>query len=251
MNCCDPSKQVCPPPACDPLPPPPGRVTDFAPAQGGVDAMDATLEFKHAQANGASVASYEIRYREGESMNDDEFLQAIRAPLVPPGAPGTVATFTLSGLKPAMHTSPGCARRTSAGRPPPSSCSRSRRRRGSSSRWRGVSSPPPPGLADGGQRAGAARAARPPAGGQRGRGGGHRPLLSVGARGGRRHPQGPRGAGPGPPAAGPNRGAGARRPSRYNARRCRGTCFCSWGRPWPRPSPVRWKGVRSRRVPSP
>jgi hypothetical protein len=103
MNCCDPSKQVCPPPACDPLPPPPGRVTDFAPAPGGLEAMDATLEFKHAQANGAAVASYEIRYREGDSMNDDEFLQAIRAPLVTPGAPGTVATFTLSGLKPATQ----------------------------------------------------------------------------------------------------------------------------------------------------
>jgi len=103
MNCCDPSKQVCPPLACNPLPPPPDQVANFAPAVGGLGAMDATLEFVHAQANGASVASYEIRYREGQSMTDAEFLQAIRAPQVAPGPPGTLATFTLSGLKPATQ----------------------------------------------------------------------------------------------------------------------------------------------------
>jgi hypothetical protein len=103
MNCCDPTKQVCPPLACNPLPPAPERVMDFAPAQDGLTAMAATLEFKHAQANGAAVASYEVRYREGQSMTDDEFLQAIRAPLVPPGTPGSLATFTLSGLKPATQ----------------------------------------------------------------------------------------------------------------------------------------------------
>jgi hypothetical protein len=65
--------------------------------------MEATLEFRHAQANGAAVASYEVRYREGQSMTEDEFLQAIRAPLVAPGAPGSLATFTLSGLQPATQ----------------------------------------------------------------------------------------------------------------------------------------------------
>ncbi len=103
MNCCDPSKQVCPPLACNPPPPPPEQVANFALTQGGLGAMDATLEFKHAQSNGASVASYEVRYREGQSMTDAEFLQAIRAPLVAPGPPGTIATFTLSGLKPATQ----------------------------------------------------------------------------------------------------------------------------------------------------
>lgn len=103
MDCCDPAKQACPPLACNPPPPPPGPVSAFVPASGGLAATEATLEFKHAQANGAAVASYEIRYREGDSMSDTEFLEAIRAPLVPPGAPGTVATFTLGGLKPATQ----------------------------------------------------------------------------------------------------------------------------------------------------
>ena len=175
--------------------------------------MDATLEFKHAQANGAAVASYEIRYREGQSMTDDEFLQAIRAPLVAPGPPGSLATFTLSGLKPATQYVVGVRAADACGQTSPvvvlafpTPVRKFKQVEGLLRRDRRL------GVAAGGQRAGAPRPARPPAGGQRHRGGGHRPLLSVGARRGRRHPQGPHGAGPGPAAAGADRGAGAGHP---------------------------------------
>jgi hypothetical protein len=50
------------------------------------------LTFAHAQANGGAVSSYEIRYREGATMSDQEFVEAVRAPLVVPGAPGTTAS---------------------------------------------------------------------------------------------------------------------------------------------------------------
>ncbi len=59
------------------------------------------VTFKNAQANGGAVSSYEIRYREGATMTEPEFLQSIRAPALTPGAPGAPATITIAGLKPA------------------------------------------------------------------------------------------------------------------------------------------------------
>jgi hypothetical protein len=85
---------------CAPAPPPPDTVTTLAADAGRLADTSAVVTFAHAQANGGSVAGYEIRYREGASMTEPEFMEAIRAPLVLPGAPGSSASVTLTGLKP-------------------------------------------------------------------------------------------------------------------------------------------------------
>ena len=81
--------------SCAPPPPAPAAVSGLA-----VDANDdrsVVVTFVNAEA----VASYEVRYREGDELSDGEFLDAIRAPQVIPGAPGSRASVTLAGLKPA------------------------------------------------------------------------------------------------------------------------------------------------------
>ena len=88
--------------ACTPPPPAPGTVSEVAAAKDGLTDTSAVVTFKNARSDGGgAVAGYEIRYREGDSMTDQEFVEAIRAPQVAPGAPGSTATLTLSGLKPA------------------------------------------------------------------------------------------------------------------------------------------------------
>lgn len=86
---------------CAPPPPPPGPVTGLTADRSALADTSAVLTFAHAQADGGAVASYEIRYREGATMSDQEFVEAVRAPLVVPGAPGTTASVTIGGLKPA------------------------------------------------------------------------------------------------------------------------------------------------------
>jgi len=80
---------------CKPLPPPPTAVTALAPTAVGLTATQATLSFSNAEANGGPVSSYEIRYRPGTSVTDGDFGQAIIAQLVPPGSPGTRASFSI------------------------------------------------------------------------------------------------------------------------------------------------------------
>jgi Fibronectin type III domain len=88
--------------ACTPPPPAPGTVSEVAAVKDGLTDTSAVVTFKNAGSDGGgAVASYEIRYREGDSMTDQEFVEAIRAPQVAPGAPGSTATLTLTGLKPA------------------------------------------------------------------------------------------------------------------------------------------------------
>jgi hypothetical protein len=98
---CDPATQECTPLACDPLPPAPTPVTALAVTANGLTATTATLRFGNAKSNDAPVLSYDIRYRDGSSMTEDEFASSASAPQVTPGAPGSVATFTVSNLKPA------------------------------------------------------------------------------------------------------------------------------------------------------
>lgn len=86
---------------CAPPPPPPGPVTGLTADRSALADTSAVLTFAHAQASGGAVVSYEIRFREGGTMTDQEFLEAVRAPLVVPGAPGTSASVIISGLKPA------------------------------------------------------------------------------------------------------------------------------------------------------
>lgn len=96
--------QPCGSTACSPPPPAPGSVSEMAAAKDGLADTSAVVTFKNARADGGgSVVSYEIRYREGDSMTDQEFVEAIRAPQVTPGAPGSTASLTLAGLKPATN----------------------------------------------------------------------------------------------------------------------------------------------------
>ena len=94
--------QPCGSTACTPAPPAPGAVSEMTADKAGLADTSAVVTFKNAQADGGgAVSAYEIRYREGDTMTDQEFVQAIRAPQVSPGAPGSTATVTLAGLKPA------------------------------------------------------------------------------------------------------------------------------------------------------
>jgi hypothetical protein len=95
--------EACGSAVCAPPPPPPGLVTDLAAEKGQVTDSSALVTFKNAQAGGGAVAGYEIRFREGDSMTDAEFMEAIRAPQVTPGSPGSTATVALAGLKPSTQ----------------------------------------------------------------------------------------------------------------------------------------------------
>jgi hypothetical protein len=78
-------------------------VSDLRTAPNGIDSTSVSFSFVDGEADGAPVASYEIRYREDLDQTDitAAFDQAIRGPQVTPGAPGSVNAFTLSSLKPA------------------------------------------------------------------------------------------------------------------------------------------------------
>ncbi len=104
---CDPRTQVCTPLTCTPLPAPPTPVGGLTVAANGLNASSATLQFANAQSAGAPVLSYDIRYRDGGGMTDDEFKASASAPLVTPGAPGSGASFTISNLKPATQYTVG------------------------------------------------------------------------------------------------------------------------------------------------
>ncbi len=104
---CDPRTQQCTPLTCSPLPAAPTSVADLTVADDGLTASTATLAFKNAESNGAPVLSYDIRYRDGTSMTDDQFSSSASAPQVTPGPPGAVASFTLSNLKPGTEYAVG------------------------------------------------------------------------------------------------------------------------------------------------
>jgi hypothetical protein len=89
--------------ACSPPPPPPSGVSNLTAVVADLTATTATLQFENAQANGAPVLSYQIRFQAGATMTDDQFAAAASAPQVVPGSPGSVASFTLSPLKPATE----------------------------------------------------------------------------------------------------------------------------------------------------
>jgi hypothetical protein len=97
---CDPRTQQCTALTCSPLPAAPTAVSGLGVASDGVTASAVTLQFANAQSSGAPVLSYDIRYRDGTSMTDDQFASAASAPQVTPGPPGSPASFTISNLKP-------------------------------------------------------------------------------------------------------------------------------------------------------
>jgi hypothetical protein len=96
---CDPAQQECTPLVC-PLPSPPSGVTNLSVPSSGLTPTSAMLQFLNAQSNSAPVMKYDIRYQTGDSLTDEQFGSAASAPLVTPGSPGSIATVSLSNLKP-------------------------------------------------------------------------------------------------------------------------------------------------------
>ncbi len=80
------------------------RPVEPLPAQPTVDfqsltATSVAISFVHSSQDGAPVDRYEIRYREGTSMVDGDFIGATPAGSVAPGSPGTTAAFLVGSLK--------------------------------------------------------------------------------------------------------------------------------------------------------
>jgi hypothetical protein len=90
-----------PPMRCDPPPPLPSKVTDMVAVE--TTGTTATIEFRHASANGKAVEAYEVRYRLGTTMTAEEFKEATPAPLVTPDQPGLAGSLELLDLKPGLH----------------------------------------------------------------------------------------------------------------------------------------------------
>jgi hypothetical protein len=65
-----------------------------------VGAFSADISFINASSNGTTVRGYDIRYRTGETMTDDEFAAATPTQVVVPAPPGTMASLTITDLKP-------------------------------------------------------------------------------------------------------------------------------------------------------
>jgi hypothetical protein len=93
------SVEPCGATTCAPPPPAPAAVSELTVDSSALADTSAVITFKNAQGAGGPVSSYEIRFRQGDSMTDEEFSEAIRAPQVTPGAPGSTATVTITGLK--------------------------------------------------------------------------------------------------------------------------------------------------------
>ena len=95
--------EQCGPLVCDPPPPLPTTVGDLQVDPATITATSADVSFKEASANGGPVLAYEIRYREGSSMSDADFEQAIQAPTVSPKSPLLPADVVIQDLKPATN----------------------------------------------------------------------------------------------------------------------------------------------------
>ena len=63
-------------------------------------ATSAHFTFQHADEGGRPVSEYEIRYIEGQIIDEARFSEGIPAPVVAPGQPGAPAEIDLLGLKP-------------------------------------------------------------------------------------------------------------------------------------------------------
>ena len=82
---------------------PPSAVADLTVSAEGLTAVSATLQFTRLQSNGGSVPQYEVRYQTGAMITEQQFGSAAVAPQVQPGSPGTLASVTISNLKPATQ----------------------------------------------------------------------------------------------------------------------------------------------------
>jgi hypothetical protein len=77
-----------------------GEVAGLEVPMATVTATQATVQFIEPNDGDSAVEQYEIRYRQGETMTEEEFISAVPVPTVSPETPGTMRTFTLLGLRP-------------------------------------------------------------------------------------------------------------------------------------------------------
>ena len=87
-------------PRCHPTLVGTGEVASLEVPAATVTATQATVQFREAADSGKTVEQYEIRYRQGETMTEEEFGSAVPAPAVEPSAPNELRTFILKDLKP-------------------------------------------------------------------------------------------------------------------------------------------------------
>jgi hypothetical protein len=85
---------------CRAAPPTNGLIENIEVSSETVTATAAVVSFVEAADRGQPVESYEIRYREGDTMTVDTFREATPAPSVVPAQPGATASVVLKGLKP-------------------------------------------------------------------------------------------------------------------------------------------------------
>jgi hypothetical protein len=95
--------EQCGPLVCDPPPPGPTTIGNLEVDKSLITPTSAEIQFTEASANGGPVLAYQIRYREGSTMTDDDFNQAIQAPTISPKSPFNAVAFTLTDLKPATN----------------------------------------------------------------------------------------------------------------------------------------------------
>jgi hypothetical protein len=84
--------------ACQVRPPAPPAVTDMEVMDQA--ATTAIIRFRHAGDDGAPVLSYDIRLHHGHVATEENFIEGVPLTRVEPGAPGTMASFTVRELKP-------------------------------------------------------------------------------------------------------------------------------------------------------
>jgi hypothetical protein len=77
-----------------------GEVSELSVPPGTVTATQAMVEFVEAADSGKPVEQYQIRYRQGDSMTEEEFMSAVPVPTLLPDTPGMKRSFILRDLKP-------------------------------------------------------------------------------------------------------------------------------------------------------
>ncbi len=77
-----------------------GEVATLEVPSATVTATQATVQFVEPADGDGPVEQFDIRYRQGQSLTEEEFVSAIPVPTVAPTGPGASRSFTLLGLKP-------------------------------------------------------------------------------------------------------------------------------------------------------
>jgi len=83
---------------CEPAPAAPSSAKPFV-NRNTMEATSAAVSFVHAMQDAKMVERYDIRYREGLTMTEAEFVESTPVQSVSPGAPGSTAEFVLGSLK--------------------------------------------------------------------------------------------------------------------------------------------------------